>query len=624
MTSCRVIKFLRRFLMIQWDVTRLSNILFMINKIQNVYDLITNGETAYTKPIDIEDGWKWSMKDHLRRSYLYLNSQFEENNENRKLRPNRNIILPILNVQYRTEDFDVKDIEIYVDNPDEYYKSFLIKKYHEKWALENGIDTFIDEMVVSYCTYGGVLVRKTDHAKPDVIDLRNIAFCNQTDILNYPFAIRHKFSASQLRTENKKWGKTDNGATASVEELITLSKKEDDEEIEVFEVHGLMPTEWLEDNNPDNIDEDEKDVPQIQIVSFYKDDNDRKTGVTLFKHKEPVLPFNFLARDNVDGRALGRGGVEELFESQIWTNWDEIKTTEMLNSASKTLHFSDDPTFKSRNNLDDAENGEVFNLQDGKKIQQIDTFPRNLQLFNDSIQRWQQHAQIVGSASDPLLGESPSAGTPFKLYEAQQMESKGMHKYRQGKLAVFMDEIYRDWILPYLGLEIVKEQVFMQELSFEEMQMVSEKVMTIKTNEFKKQMILSMQEVSEELVDLYRQQVEKDFAKEGNKRFFKILKDEMKDTKLSVMTNIAGKQKNLALLTDKLVNVLRQYISTPQIRQDPEMTKILNTILESSGLSPIKFSPAPQEAQMQPQMAQQAQGGQGGQAGQEQGIQLTQ
>ena len=43
------------------------------------------------------------------------------------------------------------------------------------------------------------------------------------------------------------------------------------------------------------------------------------------------------------------------------------------------------------------------------------------------------------------------------------------------------------------------------------------------------------------------------------------------------------------MLTDKLVNVLRQYIATPQIRQDPEMAKLLNVILESSGLSPIMF-----------------------------------
>ena len=84
--------------------------------------------------------------------------------------------------------------------------------------------------------------------------------------------------------------------------------------------------------------------------------------------------------------------------------------------------------------------------------------------------------------------------------------------------------------------------------------------------------------------------------KEGSKKFFEILKDEMKDVNLEVMTNIAGKQKNLALMTDKLVNVLRQFIATPQIRQDPEMVKLVNIILESSGLSPIQFNSTPAPA----------------------------
>jgi uncharacterized membrane-anchored protein YjiN (DUF445 family) len=160
-----------------------------------------------------------------------------------------------------------------------------------------------------------------------------------------------------------------------------------------------------------------------------------------------------------------------------------------------------------------------------------------------------------------------------------------------------MDEIYRDWILPHLSSEIVKEQTFMQELSADEMQMVMEKVLTLEANDFKKRMILSMQDINEELVNDYKEQVKADFIKQGNKRFFQILRDEMKDISLSVSTNIAGKQKNLSLLTDKLVNVLRQYIATPQLRQDPEMTKLLNTILESSGLSPIMFSPSLVQAQ---------------------------
>ena len=142
---------------------------------ENIFDFITKEKAKYEKPVELVDGWYWGMKEHLKRSFLYLNSQFSDNNDDRRNRPFKNIVLPILNIQIRTEGFDVKDIELYVNNPDEYFKSLLIKKYHEKWALENEIDTFIDEMVESYCTYGGALVRKTKQAKPEVIDLRSLS-----------------------------------------------------------------------------------------------------------------------------------------------------------------------------------------------------------------------------------------------------------------------------------------------------------------------------------------------------------------------------------------------------------------------------------------------------------------
>jgi len=237
-----------------------------------------------------------------------------------------------------------------------------------------------------------------------------------------------------------------------------------------------------------------------------------------------------------------------------------------------------------------------LNLQEGKTIQPLNTFPRNLPVFNDSVDRFWNHAQLVGAGPDALMGEEPNAGTPFKLFEAQQIEGKGLHKYRQGKLAVFMDEIYRDWILPYFQKEVVKEQNFMEELSADEVQDVVDKVVIKKTNVFKKSMILGMQEIDEDIIALYEDKVRQDTAKQGSKRFFEILKDEMKDLPIAVMTNIAGKQKNLALLTDKLVNVLRQYLATPQLRQDPEMGKLLNTILESSGLDPINITAVPPPA----------------------------
>jgi hypothetical protein len=567
----------------------------------NIYDFIQGSKVDFRKPIEIAEGWSWSMVEHLRKSFLYKNSQFLDNNENRTLRPNKNIILAIRNVENRTEGFDVKDIEIYINDPDEHYKSFLVRKFHEDWALENSIDTFIDELVDSYGDYGGVLVRNTNSAKPEVIDLRSLSFCNQNNILAYPFGIEHKLSLSELREygDNNGWGDASKGATIDIEGLIQLCK--DEKEIVVTEVHGTSPQEWLRTEQMSA--ESKKDVPQINIVAFYKKQSGDAQGVTLFRTKEPELPFKFLARDKIVDRALGRGGIEELFEPQKWTNWNEIKVTELLEATSKVIHLTDDPSVRSKHptGLKNVTNNEFIEVTEGKKgIWQMDTQARSLNLFNDSLERWNNQANILASTQN--LTEPPStANMPFKLYEAQNIEDKSMHKFRQGQIATFMDEIYRDWIIPHLGTEIVKDQKFLSTLSADEMTKVADSFITNEANKMKKKLILSGMEVGEEEVKAFEQQVRDSFMKD-NRKFLVILKGEMKKENLKVKTNIAGKQKNLALLTDKLVNIVRQYLATPQIRQDPGMSKLMNDILESSGMSPIMFSPAPMA--MQPQVNQ--------------------
>jgi hypothetical protein len=573
---------------------------------KDIYSYVTTEESAFNKPINLVDGWSWNFKDHIRRSFLYKNSQFYEKNEDRKNRPFKNIIRPILNIQYRTEGFDVKDIELYVDDPKQYHKSFLVKKFHDTWARENEIDTFIDEVVESYIDYGAVLVKNVNGVRPEVVDLQTLAFCDQTDLLSGAFAIKHFFSPDQLRDMEKVgWGNEANGATIEIETLIGLAdntKQQDvqgvdnqtpSKYIEIYEVHGQFDQKYLGG-------ESDKPVQMVQIIGYYKDQTGNKVGVTLFAKKEK-LPFKLLLRDKVFGRACGFGAIEELFENQKWTNSAEINIAEMLASASKTLYKTADQAFKTRNNLSNKENGDVLVLGEGKDINQIDTSPRNLVVFNNAVAEWNQHAQVMGSAGESLDGTNPSSGTPFKLQELVTNEAKGIHIYRQGKIAVFIEEIYRDWVIPYIGKEISKDQTFLAELSSDEFQQIFDRVITNRSNAWQIEQILSGQVLTPEMVDTKKQELQKELLSNGNKQFLSWVKDDFKDTKLKVRANIANKQKNLALLTDKVVNVLRQFIATPQIRQDPDMLKLLNVILESSGLSPILFSGVPQ---IQQQLAQ--------------------
>jgi len=267
--------------------------------------------------------------------------------------------------------------------------------------------------------------------------------------------------------------------------------------------------------------------------------------------------------------------------------------------ASKVLFKTSDPAFKTRNRIYDTDNGEILTLQEGRDIAQLDTQPKNLAVFNDSLDRWEQHAQQIGAAGEPLLGETPSSGTPFKLFEAQLIEGKSLHQWRQGKIATFIEEIYREWVLPYLTREITKGSKFFTELNSDEFIKVVSEVGDNRAKKQRNEQVLNG-ELPDDLEQLRAEKMQ-EFAKRGNKVFIEILKDEFKDKSLGLFANIKGKQKNLALLTDKVVNVLRQFIATPQLRQDPDMVKLLNVILESSGMSPIMFgaSPIPMQSMMQ-------------------------
>lgn len=582
----------------------------------NIYEYITTERNDFKQPINIAEGWSWNFPKHVNRSFLYLNSQFEIDNENRDKRPFNQIILDKVNVQKRTEGFDVKDVELFVKNIDIAYKSLVVRKFHEDWALENQMDTFIDDLVDSYVDYGGVLVKKVDGVRPEVVDLKTIAFCDQTNILSGPFAIKHQMSPDELRgMADAGWGSPSNGATIDLETLIKLSEKSKENNdnnqktstpgkyTEVFEVHGTFPQNWLnKNNNNDSEIEESKYVSQVQVVAFYKNEKDEDVGVVLFAKKEPKLPFKFLKRDKIQGRALGRGGVEELFEAQIWTNYSEVQMREMLELASKIFYKSTDPRFKTRNNISNRPTGTVFDLQDGKDINQLDTTPRNINIFENAVQKWEARAQRISGAGDILLGDSPSAGTPFKSVETQLVEGKSLHVWRQGKIATFMEEIYREWVLPYIAGEIAKGKKFLADLSMDELEKTIATVTKNQIAKIQKERVLNGEDImTEEEKALEVQSIREGFLERGQEQPIEILKNEFAKEDLGVYVNIAGKQKNLAAFTDKMTNFIRQIISAPQLKQDPDLVRLTNEVLEASGMSPISYGLKEPMTQVAPQ-----------------------
>lgn len=575
----------------------------------DVFDYITSMETMYKKPIPINDSWNWSMADHIKTTTLYTNSQLLTGKNDFK--PVKNITRPILNLQHRTEDIELKDVQIYVDDADKYHLSFLVKKYHDDvFARMYDLDTFFDELNVSRIDFGAGLSKQLNDPCPEVVPLQSIAFCDQTDILSGPIGIKHHYSPDQLLEMGKVgWGKEENGATISLEDLIMLSREEKKVDpnnqtaetpgryIEIYEVHGNLPKVFA-----DTGDTSGEYETRLFICAFYsKKASSERQGVILYTKPETKSPFKLIKRDPVYGRALGFGGAEELFEAQVWVNYDMIRKQKMLDAAAVTLLKAIGPNSstiaaKHSSGLKDMENMEVIDVGVDSDLAQVDTFPRNMKLFDDSIQQWEAHAQQMGAANDAIMGESPTSGTPFKLQELVTQESHGLHEYRRGQYAKHLEEIYTDWIIPHIQKQIVKGAKFLSDLSMDDFQYVLETVVTNEANKKIKQAMLrpDADVPSQEEIDEFKQIIRDGFQKKGMKHFVEILAGEFKAAPLAVKVNVAGKSKNLAAMTDKVTNIFRFAFSNPQgfaqVMQIPGMSKAFNEILEYSGLSPADFS----------------------------------
>lgn len=554
----------------------------------NPFDYIQQEITRFkTERIHIADNWDWNMHEHIQRTIMVKHGKFTTG-ANDGNRPYKNIVKPILNVAYRTEGFDVKDITPYVNDEKNYYKSFFVKKFHPRWAKLNDIDTFIDELSESTIDFGLGLAKNVHSKRPECVPLQRIAFCNQKDVLSGPICEVHPYSVADLEAMKGKWDAT------RIDEAITFSQSEEHgkpgQDIEVYELHGILPANWLDGDEYENSDEW---VSQLHIVVYYNvTKNGPKQGISLFKGRERKEIYKAHKRDPIYGRACGFGGAEELFEPQVWTNYAEIQIKEMLDVASMMIMQTADDSFAGKNvTLGDLQKGEIVVHEEGKPVSQVGLTPYNKQAFDNAVEKWEQHAMTMGSASEGALGKNPSSGTPFALQNLIVQEGNGMHDYRRGKLAVFVgNKIYPDWILPAMVKDMLKGQKWVDELSVEEMQEITDTVVTNLANDKIKQKMLGGELPTPEEMLMFKEVTKAQFMKSGSKRFLEIVEGELKDIPIDVEVNVAGKQKNMVEVVDKLTNIFRQIFANPAVLQMPGMGKLFNEIIESAGLSPLDFS----------------------------------
>lgn len=581
---------------------------------QTVFDYIKSEENRFrTERVPLTTSKDWNMLEHIERCTNVANAWFHTG-KNDGLRPYDDIVTPIINVAFRSEGFNAKDIVPFVDDADRAHYSFIIKKYAPQWNRNHELDTFIDDVVETSIIYDLALIKNVYNVLPEVVDLRTIAFCDQTDVLKGPLCLKHYYSPSELVEMKGKWfpDKIDEAIVlAQYEKKVSLSNDQPartpGKNIEVYELRGNLPEAWLGEG------ELYKYTPQMHIVCFYTDKDGNKQGITLYKGKDKPLKKNFKAlkidRIRSKGRACGRSIVESLFEPQVWNNYSAIKIKALLDSSVSL--FQTDSEELGNKKFSEFKPNTVLKHEPGKPITKVNSELSNLGAFTNYQLKQENSARVIGSASDAQLGTNPTAGTPFALQNLVVQQGQGIHEYRQGKIATFFaDELYRDWILQYMVNDLNNGKIFSETLDLDELIEISKIIARNEANEEVLKMMLDGKLVTKEDYEVLQEelfnQVKEKYSKRG---FFEVIKGELKEIPVNVMVNVAGKQKNLAQNADKLTNILREVIANPQaFTQIPGVGKAFNQLLEDSGLSPIDFTEFSTQQVQEPQTPQEPQG----------------
>jgi hypothetical protein len=562
----------------------------------DVFSYIKTQENEWkTARIPLTTSKDWSMREHIERCTNVANGWYHSG-RNDGLRRYDDIVTPIINVAFRSEGFDVKDIIPYVNDISENYKSFIVKKLHPKWARKHELDTFIDDVVETSVIYDLVLIKNVNNVRPEVVDLKTIAFCDQTDVMAGPICIKHQMTIADILGYKGKWDDAQIDlaiAMAQFEKSNNVSgeqvAKTPSKYVEVYELVGELPENWIKEDGEMN-----KYVPQKHIVCYYKSQDGSSNGITLFKGKDKPLNKTFKAlkidRVRSKGRACGKSIVETLFEPQVWANYDAQKIKELLDSAFNVIISDSDELGNQK--LNELKKNTILKQNKGDVTQVVTSNLQNLTYFANDKASLTQDARTLGSASDPSLGLNPVSGTPLGTTQTVIQQGEGIHEYRQGKITTFFaDVLYPEWILEWLVADLNSGEKFSEELTLDEMLEVGETIATNQAEKRVKEMILDGKIVTMEDKQMLIDTIKQDFIKAGSRKFFDELKDEFKDIPVDVFVNIKGKQRYMAQNADKITNILREILANSQaFAQNPGIAKAFNQVLEESGMSAIDFT----------------------------------
>ena len=538
--------------------------------------------------ITISGDIEFSMHQTVRQITHYILSRYmggQKDELGRRL-PFRNIGNAIVDIEWRAKNIDRKSIE-YHETDGDFIFSLVVNKELQQWMKTNNFGKVIDDYQRKKSEYGSVVMKKTETRKELIIEPTKweCTTVDPRDIAGGPKVEKNYLSPLDLKKKANVWTETTDGES-SIDLAIKATQKgrqkDYENRIEVLDIEAEFDDGMFED------EAEEYGTFSLYSVIIAVVSNKK---YLLYKDKLSESRFKHDARKAVEGRDMGLGVWEEVFEPQIWTNEAVISEKFAMDLAGKVIIKTNKKNLPlTASSLKD---GEMIDLDTGEFFEAAQLMPNALPNFQQQIDAWFINTQRDQSAFPGVTGEQGKAGQPFASLSLEAAQGGSIFNKRRDQDGYFISEMIVDWVMPFVVKRINAEHKLTASYSVAELKLLDEAIKSDHANRSVKDMMLSPDFVklgtpipTEAHKQVLADQMQAHLDKTGSKRTLFIPKGWITMEKIST--------KGRFDITDEMMDDQRRLNALATTLQalppdDPARVGIIQEMMEISGASPASF-----------------------------------
>ncbi len=406
-----------------------------------------NGNTQISKYVD------FSLKENIEKIDAYINSRHTSGSTDSlgREKPFFNIVTAAVNIWYRATDIDRKNILIKPTNSKEVIGAFLATVHLQDWMRKDNFGKFLNEWgrtLARYCSAVSKFIENDEGLHAEVIPWNRlivdpIRFDNNATIEVL------ELTPAQLRKKKGYDKKIVDKLIESVSARESIGKEKKDTYdnfIKLYEVHGELPKSFLTGK-----EDDDEYVQQMQVVSFVENkENGKFDDYVLAKGKEKQHPYMITHLIEEDGRVMGIGAVENLFEAQWMQNHTIKAIKDQLDLASKLIFQTSDGNFVGQNAINSIETGDIMIHAPNQPLTQLANNAHDITSLQAFQQQWKVLGNEINGISEAMMGGTPKSGTAWRQTEAMLQESHSLFEIMTENKGLAIEEMMRRYIIPYL------------------------------------------------------------------------------------------------------------------------------------------------------------------------------